>query len=279
MSYLRFSHSASLRLLVAAVFFSGLIGCGGSAPAPPAPVFPNVTGNWQFLVGDPGSGIQLPPGTPIFSLSGSLSSTSTSGKVTGTLTALSLAGVIGVTPCISDTTDIQVSGTIDSAGNLSLTAPISGGVATLTAVVTTNPIPFYSGTYQVVGGPCAQTAVPLASIAVPNISGTYAGTLTQGVPQGTGSLTVKATLVESTAPNADGKYPLSGTLTYSGDCSGTFTLTNYLVAGVNMQNGPFLTGEFFTGTIPVQPTMPMVAFFSEPTGCVGIAYNGNLTRQ
>ena len=258
--------------LATALFATSLLGCGGVAPTP-APVFPNVTGNWQFEVGNPGSGLPVVFGSPIADLSGSLSSTG--GKVTGILTSLSLS----VTPCISSNTDIQVSGTIDSAGNLSLTGPIAGGVVTITALVTTNPIPFYTGTYQVIGGPCAQASVSLASIEVPNASGTYAGTLTETIPQGTGSLAVVATLVESTTPNADGKYPLSGSITYSGDCTGTFSFNNYLVFGVNVQGTPTFNGPIFSGAVPLAPIKPFQVFLSNLVGCAGVPYEGNLTLQ
>ncbi|HEY5330722.1 MAG TPA: hypothetical protein VIJ79_12615 [Acidobacteriaceae bacterium] len=273
MAHSKFSPSASLRILALALPLTCLLGCGGSAPTLPATVFPNVTGNWQFLVGTAGPGLPVLIGSPIADLSGSLSSTD--GKVTGTLTSLS----ISITPCISSNTDIQVSGTIDSAGNLSLTAPIAGGVATMTALVTTNPIPLFEGTYQVIGGPCAQTSVPLRSIEVPNISGTYAGTLTESVPQTTGSLTLKATLVESTTPNADGKYPLTGSLTYSGDCTGTLSLTNYFVSGITAQSGPSSNGETFSAGVPLLPTEPLLALFTQPAGCAAIFYHGNLTLQ
>ena len=261
---------AHFRLLVTTLFTASLLGCGGVPPTP-APVFPNITGNWQFEVGSPGSGNTILIGSPIATLSGSLSSTG--GKVTGILTALS----ISVTPCIGSNTDIQVSGTIDSAGNLNLTAPIAGGVATLTAVVQNPALPGFNGTYQVVGGPCAQASSGLLSVEVPNISGTYAGTLKQPTAQGTGSLTVKAMLVESTAPNADGKYPLTGSVTYSGDCTGTFSFNNGLVSGVNVQSGPGL-GEF-SGSVSILATQPFFVELFGPTGCAGLAYSGNLTLQ
>jgi hypothetical protein len=269
----KFRPAASLQILALALPLICLSGCGGSAPTPPATVFPNITGNWQFEVGNAGSGLPVTIGSPIADLSGSLSSTG--GKVTGTLTSLS----VSVTPCIGSNVDIQVSGTIDSSGNLSLTAPIAGGVATMTALVTTNPLSFFEGTYQVIGGPCAQTSVPLASIEVPNVSGTYFGTLTQVAPPGAGSLTLKATLMESTTPNADGKYPLSGSVTYSGDCSGTISLDNYLVFGINIQIAPTTGGERFSGGVPLRPTAPLEAFITEPAGCPAIVYNGSLTLQ
>src|SRR5665213_643986 len=271
MSYLNSSPSASLQILALALPL--LVGCGGSAPAPPATVFPNVTGNWQFEVGNAGPGVPILIGSPIAALSGSLSSTD--GKVTGTLTSLS----ISITPCISSNTDIQVSGTINSAGDLSLTAPVAGGVATITALVTANLTPIFEGTYQVIGRPCAQTSVPLASIEVPNVSGTYAGTLTESNPQTTGSLTVKAALVESTTPNADGKYPLTGSITYSGDCTGTLSLTNYLVAGINVESGSSLNnGETFSGGVPLVRREPFLVFFDQPAGCGGSFYPVSYTH-
>lgn len=108
--------------------------------------------------------------------------------------------------------------------------------------------------------------------------------MTQVIPSGSGSLTVKAVLTESATPNADGEFPLSGSVTYSGDCAGTLSFTNGVVYGEQLQSGPlspsFLTStQLFSAGVPLTSTQTMPASFVLLPGCTGNAYLGNLTRQ
>ena len=208
--------------------------------------------------------------------------TSTGGKVTGTLNARTL----GFTPCIANNADLPVTGTIDASGNLNLTAPVAGGIATITISVLTLPPPLAdpNGTYQVIGGPCAQPSIGLIGFEIPNASGAYAGTLTEQFTTGSGSITVKAVLVESATPNADGEFPVSGTITYTGDCSATLSFTNGVAFGVALQSVPIsptfgYSTELFTANAPLIPSEPMLASFLLPAGCSGSIYTGNLIRQ
>jgi hypothetical protein len=279
MSHSKPSTRAFLQILAPALFFPFLVGCGGSAP-PPVVTYPNLTGNWQF-----NARITIPnppsiPTNPIETLFGSL--TTADGKVTGTLNART----IGFPPCVANNADLPVTGTVDASGNLNLTAPISGGVATITATVVAQlPLPSIpNGTYQVIGGPCAQPSIQLLGFEVPNASGTYAGTMTQIFPTGSGSIAVKAVLAESSTPNADGEFPLSGTITYTGDCSATLSFTNGVAFGEELQSGPispdFSTStELFSAGAPLRPSEPMLAMFFLPAGCSASSYHGTLTPQ
>jgi len=273
----------TLRILALTLPLACLAGCGGSTPAAPTPVFPNVTGNWQFEVRilvpappNPPSPVSIPVGVVFGSL------TSSGGKVTG---------ILNVRPsepnaCVANNADLAVTGTVDAAGNLSLTGPIAGGVQTITAAIESQPLSLSAtnGTYQVVGGPCAQAPTTIIAFHVLDAGGTYMGTMTQRIPAGSGSLTVKAVLAESATPDADGEFPLTGTVTYSGDCTGTLSFTNGVVFGEQLQSGPlspnFSTSiQLFSAGVPLVPSQPMTASFFKPTGCTGVSYVGNLTRQ
>jgi hypothetical protein len=271
------SNPPSLGLLATTFLLLLFVGCGAApTPSTPAPVYPDISGNWQFELKF--TSPPVIPDTPILQLFGSLASSGS--KVTGTLNAQP-----GSFPtCTPNNADFAVTGTVDTAGNITLTAPIAGGSATLTSTTAIPRSPLANGTYQVVGGACPQALIGLLGIEFPSVSGTYSGTLTQLFPAGTGSLTVKAVLLESTTPNADGEYPLTGTITYTGDCAGTLSFSNGIVFGDQLQSAPlsadFSTNtELFSGGIPLVGLQPLPANFFLPAGCSVTAYNGTLTRQ
>jgi hypothetical protein len=244
-----------------------LTGCGSTTPSTastPAPTPTNVTGNWQFEINlplQPVSGPIVLPTNPITGVFGSLNS---SGK--------SVAAVLHATPltiphCVEEDTALPFTGTTDSSGNLSLTAPLAGGVATISANLLTSQTvtlpdgtvrnePFFSGTYQVVGGSCAQPSITLNIFSVSNITGTFTGTLTavsiNNPPPP--SSTITATFVQASAPDANGKYPLSGTITSTGGCNATYTFSSGAVSGDSAQNAYFLTSTF---SIPPNPPIPV----------------------
>ncbi len=272
------------RSLAAALFLTAIVGCG-AAPAPtPQIVYPNISGDWQFDVETiqpnpppiPPVNIQM----PILDLFGSLASSNS--RVTGILNAST-----GTFPaCIANNADIAVTGTVAADGTLSLTAPIAGGVLTLFLPPNTNQRPFGgAGAYQVEGGACAQPQLPLNGFSVPNGSGTYTGTLTPALTPTTGSLTITATLLQATNPNADGQYPVTGIIAYSGDCTGTLTITNGLVYGDQFQSSPFtlnfgVATERFTLPLPFSPgPINSIASFIAPAGCASGLYHGTLDRQ
>jgi hypothetical protein len=273
------------RFLAMALPLICLFGCAGTSPTPPATVYPDVTGNWQFQIETPVTTPPTLPTNPIANLFGSLSSSG--GKVTGILNARTFI-IGGSGGCVALNADLAATGTIDQAGNLTLTAPISGGIATISVAAATTA-GFLNGTYQVVGGPCAQPSIGLSAYEVPNVTGTYTGTFSQVVlvPGGStvGSVSLTATLVQATAPNADGQYPLSGTITATGGCSDTISFNQGVVFGAGFQNFPNLgtfplSGTFFLGNIPPDTGhISMLTTFEDVSSCGSATFNGVLTRQ
>jgi len=246
-----------------------LAGCASSTPpatSSPVPAPENVTGNWQFEVQIPAlptSGPIVFPTNPIEDIFGSLSS---SGK---SVSAILHATPLTLPPCVEIDTALAFTGTTDSSGNLSLTAPLVGGVATISANLltletvtlpdgTVRNEPFFAGTYQVVGGSCAQPSISLNIFSVSNITGTFTGTATAGLANNPGPpSTITATFVQASAPDTNGKYALSGTITSTGGCNATYSFTSGAVSGSTAQSAYFLSD-----TLSLPPPNPPVPAFS-----------------
>jgi hypothetical protein len=203
---------------------AALLACGSNiTPTAPASNYLNLTGDWVALAPpNPSTPGVLP--TPVGDFIGALQSSG--GTVTGTLHGLSTS----FPQCVPLTQDLQAAGTIDANGNLVLTIPIAGGTATITATIAT-PESYTNGTWQISGGACAMpsTAIQIAEFAP--ATGTYTGVvnlldLTTGLPIPGTATNVTATLVQSPTPNADGEFPLSGTVTATGACSASFPIAN-----------------------------------------------------
>jgi hypothetical protein len=239
-----------------------LLACSVNSAPTPAPTPTNVTGNWQFEVNIPApptSGPLVFPTNPITDIFGSLTSSGTS------VSAVLHATPLVIPHCVEEDTALPFTGTTDASGNLSLTAPIAGGVATISAnLLTPETItlpdgtvrnePFFSGTYQVVGGSCAQPSIALTIFPVPNITGTFTGTTIGPLGNPGPSSTITATFVQSSAPDANGKYALSGTISSTGDCNATYTFNSGAVSGDIAQSAYFLTNTF---SIPPNPPIPV----------------------
>ena len=254
-----------------------LLACGSNpTPSTPSSPYLNLSGDWVALAApNPSTPLVLP--TPIADFMGALQSSG--GTVTGTLHALSPA----FPQCVSSTQDLQASGTIDPNGNLTLTVPIAGGTATISATIVT-PESYTSGSWQITGGACAMptTAIEIAQFAA--ATGTYTGVLnvldtTTNLPVPGTATNVTVILDQSTTPNADGEFPLTGTITATGACAGTFPIANEVVAGgVFMPlpvTGPL--GVFDGGIIPTGTTL--IADFMPYSACGSQLYYGILTRQ
>jgi hypothetical protein len=178
---------------------------------------------------------------------------------------------------------MQASGTIDPNGDLTLTVPIAGGTATIAATIVT-PESYTNGTWQITGGDCAMPATAISIAEFAPATGTYTGVLnvldtTTGLPVAGTATNVTASLVQSTTPNADGQFPLSGTVTATGACSGSFPVTNEVVSGGVFM--PLLTSNstlYFTGGIIPTATILLADLIPYPT-CGFQVYSGTLTRQ
>ena len=253
-----------------------------SQPAAPTPVYPDITGNWSFSAATLiEAGGTLPPATPHLHFTGYLQS---SGPiVTGILRATDQ----GFSPCVAETTDLPVTGTLDSAGNLTMSLPLSGGMATFSLQVPQSRAQILSNSsLTVTGGSCARAQSPVSATKFADASGTYTGTLQSfAVPLRTvvQTATITAVLVQSPTPNADGQFPLSGTVTAAGDCSATFTFTDGIATGGYLQTsgrlGTLTSPSIMMFTASLNPLgSNLIAGIANFPGCNSFL-NGILVRQ
>jgi hypothetical protein len=259
-----------------------LLGCGVT-PTPPTTSSSSLdlTGNWGALA----IPNQLTPGilpTPIAEFNGALASTN--GTVIGVLRAFDPTFL---SPCVPLTQDLAAIGTLDAANNLTLTVPISGGIATITATLPQNLHSFISGSWQISGGACAMPATAIWLSQYASATGTYTGTynvldLTTHLPVPGTATAITATLTQSVASNADGQFPLTGTITATGACTASLTFTNGTVMGGSIRSNSFsgpanLQGNFSGAIEPTANTLN--GAFTAFSTCNFQSYVGRLTRQ
>ena len=260
---------------------AALLGCGVN-PTPPSssPATFDLSGDWLAMA-PAGPGLPLTLPTPVAEFSGALQFNGNA--VTGTFRALATNYP---NPCVSILQDLQVTGTLDASNNLSLTIPISGGTATIAAPLQNAYTYFNNGTWQITGGACAMASTQITMAHIAPVTGTYSGTFnvlnltTVTIEPGTAT-TITAVLAQSTTPNADGQFPLTGTITATGACSGTFPLVNEVVSGGSITLSPPLTGsstEIFDGAVEPTGTY-IVGAFLPLNACGSQDFSGTLTRQ
>jgi hypothetical protein len=174
-------------------------------------------------------------------------------------------------------TPIAFTGTLDASNNLTLTAPLAGGTATITATLGSNAQTWADASYQIVGGSCAMSATSMTIAQIAPVTGTYIGTFTQpsfsgtDVPIAGGNITVTAVLTQSTTANADGSFPLTGTITTTGAVTGTTTITG------NVGGGSFSTSSTVLGYGYMSPDASTI-YYAASDGGVN-AETGTLVRQ
>jgi hypothetical protein len=259
---------------------AAILGCGVN----PAPFTPTANaafefgGNWMAIApGSPSSPATLP--TPIAEFTGALQFSGSS--VTGTLRAFDPDFS---NQCVSLTQDLPVTGTLDASNKLTLTVPISGGTATITAAIA-NSYTYMNGTWQILGGACAMPTTSIVIAHYAPVTGTYTGTLnTLSIPNFTivpgTATTITAVLTQSAASNADGQFSLTGTLTASGACSGSFTINETVSGGAILPTfSPQNTLTAYLDGVVEPSATYMVAGFSGLATCNWQDYQGTLTRQ
>lgn len=122
--------------------------------------------------------------------------------------------------------DIVFSGTY-SGDTLSLTsASMNNQIVTVRATGSGNTL---NGTYSIAGGCGGGDKGTIAATHAPSITGTWKSTLNQG----SAIVAITANLTEASTSDAHGRFPLTGTFTFSGSpCSSGGTIINALDSGV-----------------------------------------------
>lgn len=228
----------------------------------------DLTGDWTMAISDPP--VPLPQ---IGSLAGALAGKGHS--ITGTFRAPAAT-------CVSPTFDINFTGQQTSDGKLTLTSTnLPNNTLTITG-----PVTAASGYNQFIGsmtiaggGSCSATNTALLGAEVPNISGTYTGSLTS-VTGGTASVT--ATLTEGSA-NSDGQFPLTGTVNVAGaTCSNAYSATGLIsaetiTATLTSTTGPAATVNVFSNVSLAPGPLPLNV--QVVSGCTGGPFTGSITKQ
>jgi hypothetical protein len=246
-----------------------------TAPTPittPSPITANLSGNWQITANYVAYNT-----LPTVDFSGSLQFSN--GSVTGMLTASGNNGQCYFT--LYGTAATSVAGTLDANNNLTLTTSVAGGTATITAVLPSNPQTLADGSYQIVGGPCATAATPMIITQYAPLTGTYVGNFNfpsndYGTAPAPGtSTTVTAVLTQSSAANANGQFPITGTITATGACTATMSYAGFAYGGMFSDTEPYLTA--FAGSFNPDASTIYFADYIDGT-CAPFDY-GFLTRQ
>lgn len=276
-----------LTLLLSVSSIVWISGCGLGSTVTSAIASPDLTGNWQFQSASNIS-TTTPPTAGVL-LVGALQSNGS--HVTGTFRFANLALPNSCGTPLQQV--ITLSGSIDSSRNLTLTsAPFTGSVVQLSVLVPPVVTGIATGTIQVTGMTCSFPSSQALGLEFPAVTGTYAGTLaaTTGFgtpPSPTASVSLK--IVQSTSPAADGQFPVTGSLQFSG---GTCTSTTALTGTVS--GSEVMASSAATGLLPgvtslvavINPVMPQVytnvTFLAGPcaTGLLSFTgYQGSLTKQ
>ena len=272
-------------LAVTSIGLAGLLvgllaGCSaGITNANSSSAYTDASGNWQFKS-------TATAAARLSSLGGSLTVNGTA--VSGILHPLSATG-----QCLSTSTPVPVSGAIDLAGHLTITGPISRGTLTLSGTLSTDRKSLTSATYTVTGGDCAFPAAksvfarddssnPVTAEQFQPVSGTYAGTLTTGDGE---TFSLSSTLTQTSQPDADGVYHVSGTATSPGN---TCLPTSLPATASTIDGGSISTtytdpstGTSITATGSTSPDSATItiASWSITSVCGSDSGTGTLTRQ
>jgi hypothetical protein len=194
-----------------------------------------------------------------------------SSQATGTFTSIAL-------PCIPSATE-NFTGTIDASGNLTLDARFI--TLQLLDVASGNTV--LSGTLTGGGYLCqAGMSGPIVATEIAPLNGPYTGTLTASTESDSGQATLSVT--QSTTPNADGSFSLTGTLTFPASSGfGTQPLSGRISGeGITLYDPtpgivPVVSLTASTNPAATQITVSDLAFAVTASDIV--TFTGTLTRQ
>ncbi len=264
----------SILPLILSLCSLGLAGCGSSHSLPSqlsTSAFADLSGNWTIAPQAAPGEAQLP------AASGSL--TSQGNAVSG------IFRLNGPSGCFAPATNLVLSGEMSSTGKLTLaSAPIAGATWSLQGQIAPGGRSITNATYSVKGGACPETGGSAGGTQYTPISGVYAGTFTDGSG---GSTPVSTTLTQTSAPDANGQFHLSGTANFAENpCFTSPAVTDSLVTGNSLSasysqtNGGVTTTVTASGTFNTDATTLTITSSSIQGGaCDGDSGTGVLTKQ
>ncbi len=265
--------------LLPALLTSGcILGCG-SASSSSGSSFAVVSGNWAITpqlsgenTGQPGGAVALP------TASGSLSR-AVNGAISGTL-RLSPAPA-----CLGSSGYLAVSGTTDALGRLQLTSQaVNGATWRVAGQVSSDGKTLTAATMTVSGGGCSTVAAGATGTMYTPISGTYSGNFSDSTGA---TVAVSTTLTQTSAPDPNGQFHLSGSATFpANSCFTSPAVTDSLVTGSTLsavysqQQGSVTSTVTASGTFNPDATTLTISAYSIAGGdCDGDHGVGLLTKQ
>jgi len=187
--------------------------------------------------------------------------------------------------CISSSTDIVLSGSVSAANQMTLiSSPFSGTTLTLKGAVSADGKTIANATWSFAGGGC--NSLGTATVTATNyatIGGTYKGTFLDGSGD---QLPVSAFLQQTTQPDLNGQFSLSGSATFPTNTCFVQqpTVTSSLVTGSQLTmtysdpgSGAVLTASGSFNSAATELTIASWHIAGGP--CDGDAGTGSLSLQ
>ena len=231
-----------------------LSGCGAGLVSGAASAFKvSISGNWE-MHSSSAQAATLPELAGAFSTS--------NGAVTAVFHTLA------ANACLPSSSFVEASGTIDSKGNVKMTsANFNGSVMTISGVLAADGKSLTNAAYTVAGGSCGfpgTAAVPMTATQYAAISGNYAGTFTDSDGD---SIPVTGAFTQSTAPDANGVYHLTGNANFPGNpCLTSPAIVDSTVSGNMLSTMYSQTANGVTNTVVANGTFSADASTLTVTG-------------
>ena len=242
-----------------------LSGCGGGNSSNPS-AFSIQTGNWNINASSTAGGND-------FIIGGNL-----------TQSGSSISGVMHFVHavCFNLTTDVPVSGSVSGRAVTLTSAPFSQVVTVSAIAISATTL---TGTYSAEGCSAADIGTISANL-VPSVTGSWHGTFTSTASSGT-TINATANLTQSPTADADGFFPVTGTVTFTGSpCFTSGTIVQSFAAGsvlgleVTTNDQPTPGDVIFAVIIdnPATSTAATGAYQIDAGSCNGDFGNGHITK-
>jgi len=184
--------------------------------------------------------------------------------------------------CISASTGIALSGAVSALNQVSLISqPFAGTTLSLKGQLSANGKALSNATWTFSGGNCAALgSESITATDYAEINGTYTGTF---IDAGNNQLAITATLTQTTQPDPNGQYHLSGSATFPNNpCFTQPIVTDSLVTGSSLSTTYSQGSASITavGTFNSDATQLTVTNWQVSGGlCDGDTGTGSLTEQ
>ena len=249
---------------LASLGFSLLAGCGKANT--PIQVGTSLSGNWSFAPSNYGTILNL-------------------GFTQGAYETVSAIARLNGVSCVSPTTDILLTGSVGGDNQMMLvSAPFNDTTLTLQGQVTPDGKGIAAATWTFAGGNCGTRGkADVTATDYTAIDGTYTGNF---VDASSNQLAISALLEQTTQPDLNGQFSLSGTANFPGNKCFVEqpTLTTSLVTGnsLSMTYTDTASGAVLnaSGTFNGAATQLTITNWSITGGaCNGDSGTGLLTEQ